>query len=48
MREESWPPLAGRLLEGKTVGVLGFGRIAKKSHASLKRSIPECSAMHGH
>jgi phosphoglycerate dehydrogenase-like enzyme len=27
MREESWPPIAGQLLEGKTVGVLGFGRI---------------------
>jgi phosphoglycerate dehydrogenase-like enzyme len=30
MREESWPPIAGRLLEGKTVGVLGFGRIGKE------------------
>jgi phosphoglycerate dehydrogenase-like enzyme len=30
MREESWPPLAGRLLEGKTVGVLGFGRIGQE------------------
>jgi phosphoglycerate dehydrogenase-like enzyme len=27
MREEVWPPIAGQLLEGKTVGVLGFGRI---------------------
>jgi phosphoglycerate dehydrogenase-like enzyme len=27
MREESWPPIAGQLLEGKTVGVIGFGRI---------------------
>jgi phosphoglycerate dehydrogenase-like enzyme len=27
MREESWPAVAGQLLEEKTVGVLGFGRI---------------------
>jgi phosphoglycerate dehydrogenase-like enzyme len=27
MREEIWPPIAGQLLEGKTAGVLGFGRI---------------------
>jgi phosphoglycerate dehydrogenase-like enzyme len=27
MREERWPALAGMLLEGKTIGVLGLGRI---------------------
>ncbi len=27
MREEIWPAIPGRMLEGKTVGVLGFGRI---------------------
>jgi phosphoglycerate dehydrogenase-like enzyme len=27
MREEIWPAVAGQLLAGKTVGVLGFGRI---------------------
>jgi len=27
MREERWPAIAGQLLTGKTVGVLGFGRI---------------------
>jgi len=36
MREESWPPLAGRLLEGKTVGVLGFGRIGEEVARILK------------
>ena len=30
MREEAWPPITGQLLEGKTVGVLGFGRIGKE------------------
>jgi phosphoglycerate dehydrogenase-like enzyme len=30
MREEIWPAIPGRLLEGKTVGVLGFGRIGKE------------------
>src|SRR5919106_3328976 len=30
MREERWPPIPGQLLEGKTVGVLGFGRIGKE------------------
>ena len=29
MRTESWPPLAGQTLAGKTVGVFGFGRIGK-------------------
>ena len=36
MREESWPPLAGWLLEGKTVGVLGFGRIGQEVARILK------------
>ena len=36
MREESWPPVAGRLLEGKTVGVLGFGRIGQEVGRILK------------
>jgi phosphoglycerate dehydrogenase-like enzyme len=27
MREELWPAITGRMLEGKTAGVLGFGRI---------------------
>ena len=35
MREESWPPVAGRLLEGKTAGVLGFGRIGEEGEDDL-------------
>src|SRR3954467_12594542 len=30
MRSESWPAVTGHMLEGKTVGVLGFGRIGKE------------------
>jgi phosphoglycerate dehydrogenase-like enzyme len=30
MREESWPPIPGLTLDGKTIGVLGFGRIGKE------------------
>ncbi len=30
MRQESWPPIPGQMLEGKTVGVLGFGRIGQE------------------
>jgi phosphoglycerate dehydrogenase-like enzyme len=30
MRTESWPAVTGRMLEGKTAGVLGFGRIGKE------------------
>lgn len=30
MREELWPAIAGNTLAGKTVGVLGFGRIGKE------------------
>lgn len=36
MRQESWPPIAGRLLKGKTAGVLGFGRIGKEVARLLK------------
>jgi phosphoglycerate dehydrogenase-like enzyme len=30
MREETWPAIAGQILEGKTVGVIGLGRIGKQ------------------
>jgi len=30
MRTERWPAIPGRLLEGKTLGVIGLGRIGKK------------------
>ena len=30
MREERWPAIAGQTMAGKTVGVLGFGRIGKE------------------
>jgi phosphoglycerate dehydrogenase-like enzyme len=36
MREEIWPAITGRLLEGKTVGVLGFGRIGKEVARIMK------------
>jgi phosphoglycerate dehydrogenase-like enzyme len=36
MREESWPPIAGQLVEGKTLGVLGFGRIGKEVARIMK------------
>jgi phosphoglycerate dehydrogenase-like enzyme len=36
MREESWPALTGLMLEGKTIGVLGFGRIGKKVARIMK------------
>jgi phosphoglycerate dehydrogenase-like enzyme len=36
MRTESWPPITGRMLEGKTAGVLGFGRIGKEVSRILK------------
>jgi phosphoglycerate dehydrogenase-like enzyme len=36
MRTESWPPVTGQLLEGKTAGVLGFGRIGKEVGHILK------------
>ena len=36
MREESWPAIAGQLLQGKTVGILGLGRIGKEVAAIMK------------
>lgn len=30
MRTETWPAIAGQLIEGKTVGVLGLGRIGRQ------------------
>lgn len=36
MRQEIWPPLAGCLLQGKTVGILGFGRIGKEVARTMK------------
>lgn len=36
MRQETWPAVAGRLLDGKIVGVLGFGRIGKEVARLLK------------
>jgi phosphoglycerate dehydrogenase-like enzyme len=30
MREEAWPAIAGHTLEGKTIGVFGFGRIGRE------------------
>jgi phosphoglycerate dehydrogenase-like enzyme len=36
MRTESWPAVAGRTLEAKTVGVFGFGRIGKEVGRVMK------------
>lgn len=36
MREERWPALTGLMLEGKTVGVLGFGRIGREVARIMK------------
>ncbi|MBM4262595.1 MAG: D-2-hydroxyacid dehydrogenase family protein [Deltaproteobacteria bacterium] len=36
MREESWPALAGIGLEGKTIGVLGLGRIGNEVARIMK------------
>lgn len=36
MREESWPAIAGNTLAGKTIGVLGFGRIGKEVARVMK------------
>jgi len=36
MRTEIWPPLTGQMLEGKTIGVLGFGRIGKEVARIMK------------
>jgi phosphoglycerate dehydrogenase-like enzyme len=30
MREEQWPAIPGRLLEGKALGIIGLGRIGKR------------------
>jgi len=36
MRQESWPALTGMMLEGKTVGVLGMGRIGNEVARIMK------------
>ena len=36
MREEPWPALTGLMLEGKTIGVLGFGRIGREVARIMK------------
>jgi phosphoglycerate dehydrogenase-like enzyme len=36
MRTESWPAIPGHTLEGKTVGVFGFGRIGKEVARVMK------------
>ncbi|HXG53067.1 MAG TPA: D-2-hydroxyacid dehydrogenase family protein [candidate division Zixibacteria bacterium] len=36
MREESWPAVTGRMLQGKTAGVIGFGRIGRQVARILK------------
>jgi phosphoglycerate dehydrogenase-like enzyme len=36
MREEVWPAITGRMLEGKTAGVLGLGRIGSEVARILK------------
>lgn len=36
MREESWPAITGIMLEGKTVGVLGLGRIGNEVARIMK------------
>jgi phosphoglycerate dehydrogenase-like enzyme len=36
MREEIWPAIPGRMLEGKTIGVFGFGRIGSEVARILK------------
>ncbi|MBI2538592.1 MAG: hypothetical protein HYW04_02190, partial [Deltaproteobacteria bacterium] len=30
MRQEAWPPVPGHLIEGKTIGVVGLGRIGRE------------------
>jgi phosphoglycerate dehydrogenase-like enzyme len=39
MREESWPAILGHTLEGKTVGVFGFGRIGREVARIMKAFI---------
>jgi phosphoglycerate dehydrogenase-like enzyme len=36
MREEIWPAITGNTLEGKTIGVFGFGRIGKEVARIMK------------
>jgi phosphoglycerate dehydrogenase-like enzyme len=36
MREESWPALTGMMLEGKTIGVIGLGRIGNEVARIMK------------
>lgn len=36
MREEAWPAIAGHSLEGKTIGVFGFGRIGSEVARVMK------------
>jgi phosphoglycerate dehydrogenase-like enzyme len=36
MREEVWPAIAGNTLEGKTIGVFGFGRIGREVARIIK------------
>lgn len=36
MREEAWPAIAGNTLEGKTIGVFGFGRIGREVARIMK------------
>jgi phosphoglycerate dehydrogenase-like enzyme len=36
MRSETWPAVAGRTVEGKTVGIFGFGRIGKEVARVMK------------
>ena len=39
MREESWPAILGNTLEGKTIGVFGFGRIGREVARIMKAFI---------
>jgi len=36
MREEPWPAIVGNTLDGKTIGVLGFGRIGREVARIMK------------
>jgi len=39
MREEAWPAIVGNTLEGKTIGVFGFGRIGREVARIMKAFI---------
>ena len=39
MREEAWPAIIGNTLEGKTIGVFGFGRIGREVGRIMKAFI---------